>query len=195
MTTHGRGGLRGAWLGSVADHLIRSLTIPVLVRAPGRNGLPYLGRRRSGRSWCRLTGPGWRKRPWHRRPNRRPVWCGAGSGPGGLACVRRQPAAGAVSRLAMKPRSWEFSGRRRRSTSTAPSVTSRELGVGARAAVVVGHNVAEALLDLAHPQRIDLVTMATHGRSGLKRLLLGSVADKLIRGAGPPVLVVRPRKG
>jgi nucleotide-binding universal stress UspA family protein len=31
MTTHGRGGVRGAWLGSVADHLVRSLDVPVIV--------------------------------------------------------------------------------------------------------------------------------------------------------------------
>jgi nucleotide-binding universal stress UspA family protein len=70
----------------------------------------------------------------------------------------------------------------------------RDRGVGAKAIVVVGHSVAEALLDLAHPERIDLVAIATHGRGGVQRLLLGSVADKLIRGAGPPVLVVRPGK-
>jgi nucleotide-binding universal stress UspA family protein len=55
--------------------------------------------------------------------------------------------------------------------------------------------VGEALINLAHPERVDLVAIATHGRSGVRRLLLGSVADKLIRAAGPPVLVVRPKKG
>jgi len=39
------------------------------------------------------------------------------------------------------------------------------------------------------------VAVATHGRSGLQRLVLGSVADKLIRAAEMPVLVVRPGKG
>jgi nucleotide-binding universal stress UspA family protein len=38
------------------------------------------------------------------------------------------------------------------------------------------------------------VAIATHGRSRVQRLMLGSVADKLIRGAEPPVLVVRPTK-
>jgi nucleotide-binding universal stress UspA family protein len=71
----------------------------------------------------------------------------------------------------------------------------REGGTRVRTTVVVGHNVAEALIDLAHPERIDLIAIATHGRSGVQRLVLGSVADKLIRAAGPPVLVVRPRKG
>jgi nucleotide-binding universal stress UspA family protein len=40
----------------------------------------------------------------------------------------------------------------------------------------------------------DLVAMATHGRSGLQRLMLGSVADKVIHRASIPVLLVRPTK-
>ncbi|HYB90526.1 MAG TPA: universal stress protein [Candidatus Binataceae bacterium] len=39
--------------------------------------------------------------------------------------------------------------------------------------------------------RADLVVMATHGRSGLKRFFLGSVAEKVVREAGCPVLTVR----
>jgi nucleotide-binding universal stress UspA family protein len=39
---------------------------------------------------------------------------------------------------------------------------------------------------------VDLVVMATHGRGGLKRTLLGSTADKVIRSAHTPVLVRRP---
>jgi nucleotide-binding universal stress UspA family protein len=39
---------------------------------------------------------------------------------------------------------------------------------------------------------IDLVALQTHGRGGLARLLLGSVADKVIRGASVPVLARRP---
>ena len=42
---------------------------------------------------------------------------------------------------------------------------------------------------------VDLVALATHGRSGLSRLFLGSVADKLIRGTPVPVLVYRPKEG
>jgi len=40
-----------------------------------------------------------------------------------------------------------------------------------------------------HP--IDLIVMATHGRSGLSRWFMGSVADKVIHGANQPVLLVR----
>ena len=40
---------------------------------------------------------------------------------------------------------------------------------------------------------VDLIVIATHGRSGLSRLLLGSVAEKVVRTADCPVLTIRPR--
>ena len=58
--------------------------------------------------------------------------------------------------------------------------------------VVVAESVATAVLDMARDEDIDVIAVATHGRSGLKRLLLGSVADKIVRGAFTPVLVYRP---
>lgn len=50
---------------------------------------------------------------------------------------------------------------------------------------------AETIIDYAHKHLIDLIVMATHGRSGLKRWAYGSVADKVLRGADHPVLLVR----
>ena len=47
-----------------------------------------------------------------------------------------------------------------------------------------------AILDCADNERIDLIVMSSHGRSGLSRMLIGSVTDKTLRGAFCPVLVV-----
>jgi nucleotide-binding universal stress UspA family protein len=52
---------------------------------------------------------------------------------------------------------------------------------------------AAEILDAAQAQSADLIALATHGRSGLARLLLGSVADKVRRGADMPVLLYRPQ--
>ncbi len=41
--------------------------------------------------------------------------------------------------------------------------------------------------------KVDLILMATHGRTGLSHLLLGSVTDRVVRTAACPVLTVRPR--
>lgn len=50
---------------------------------------------------------------------------------------------------------------------------------------------AETIIDYAHHHPVDLIVMATHGRSGLPRWVYGSVADKVLRGADVPVLLVR----
>jgi universal stress protein A len=47
-----------------------------------------------------------------------------------------------------------------------------------------------AILDCADNERVDLIVMSSHGRSGLSRMLIGSVTDKILRGSPCPVLVV-----
>ncbi|MBK6518048.1 MAG: universal stress protein [Polyangiaceae bacterium] len=53
---------------------------------------------------------------------------------------------------------------------------------------------ADKIVALAAKLNADLVILGTHGRTGLKRLLIGSVAEKVVRLAGCPVLVVREKK-
>ena len=55
----------------------------------------------------------------------------------------------------------------------------------------IGSNAAEEILKVADAIKADLIAMSTHGRSGLRRLAFGSVTDKVLHGAGIPVLVVR----
>lgn len=52
---------------------------------------------------------------------------------------------------------------------------------------------AKALAQVAIDYDADLLVVGTHGRRGLRRLLLGSVAERLVREAACPVLVVRPK--
>jgi nucleotide-binding universal stress UspA family protein len=58
--------------------------------------------------------------------------------------------------------------------------------------VLDGHP-AEELDIYAGSHDIDLIIIGSHGRKGLDRLLIGSVADKVVRGAKVPVLIVRSR--
>ena len=51
----------------------------------------------------------------------------------------------------------------------------------------------EKILDLAKTRRIDLIVLATHGRTGIKRLIIGNVAEKVVRHASCPVLTVKGR--
>jgi nucleotide-binding universal stress UspA family protein len=57
--------------------------------------------------------------------------------------------------------------------------------------VRTGAAAAQSLALVAEDPTIDLVVVGSHGRTGMKRILLGSVAEKLVRHAGLPVLVVR----
>jgi nucleotide-binding universal stress UspA family protein len=68
----------------------------------------------------------------------------------------------------------------------------REQGLQVRTRVVVARHAVEAILEEAEAQASNLIALATHGRGGLKRLLLGSVADTLIQAAPSPVLVYCP---
>ncbi len=67
-------------------------------------------------------------------------------------------------------------------------------GLRVRMQVVVEDKPAEAILHQAEAEHAGLITLETHGRGGLSRLLRGSVADKVVRGAHVPVLVHRPVK-
>jgi nucleotide-binding universal stress UspA family protein len=68
----------------------------------------------------------------------------------------------------------------------------REQGPQVRTRLVAARHVAEAILEEAEMLGSNLIALATHGRGGINRLLLGSVADKLVRLAMCPVLVYRP---
>lgn len=56
--------------------------------------------------------------------------------------------------------------------------------------VVVG-NAADSIADYASKSGVDLIIMATHGRSGVSRWVWGNVADRVLRSACIPVLMVR----
>jgi nucleotide-binding universal stress UspA family protein len=54
-------------------------------------------------------------------------------------------------------------------------------------------SAAEAITELATELGCDLIVMGTHGRRGIKHLLLGSVAENVVRGVRIPVVTVRPK--
>jgi len=52
-------------------------------------------------------------------------------------------------------------------------------------------NPATAIVHLAETENVDLIVLPTHGRTGLMRLLMGSVAEEVVRKARCPVLTVK----
>jgi nucleotide-binding universal stress UspA family protein len=68
--------------------------------------------------------------------------------------------------------------------------TAARLNVNADVFAVTG-NAAQAIIELAEAHRAELLVVGTHGRTAIRRLLLGSVAEKVVAGAPCSVLVVR----
>jgi nucleotide-binding universal stress UspA family protein len=68
---------------------------------------------------------------------------------------------------------------------------ARKAGVKAKAATARSDLVAEAILAAARKHKCDLIVMASHGRRGIKRLLLGSETQHVLTHGNIPVLVLR----
>lgn len=64
---------------------------------------------------------------------------------------------------------------------------------GVHTAISTSKAPAEGLVHYAEHVDADLIVVATHGRSGLRRLVLGSVAEEVVRTAGCPVLTLRSK--
>ncbi len=73
--------------------------------------------------------------------------------------------------------------------------TLREAGVPDVVEVLREGHPAEEIVKYAEEAGIDLIVMGTHGRRGLDRILLGSVAEEVVRTAEVPVMTVRMRAG
>ncbi|MEO7192408.1 MAG: universal stress protein [Vicinamibacterales bacterium] len=70
-------------------------------------------------------------------------------------------------------------------------VSAEERAVGARAVLRTLETPAHAIVDYAASEHIDLIVIGTHGRRGLSHLVMGSVAEKVMRTAPCPVLTLR----
>jgi len=70
----------------------------------------------------------------------------------------------------------------------------RQQGYKAHYRLVEGEQVAEEIIRVAAEEASDTVVMSTHGRSGLQRWVFGSVADKVLRQARFPILLIRAQE-
>jgi len=64
-------------------------------------------------------------------------------------------------------------------------------GLKAKGVVIKGR-AADEILEYAENNNIDIIVMSTHGRSGVSRWAMGSVADKVVRHSSIPVLLASP---
>jgi nucleotide-binding universal stress UspA family protein len=196
MTTHGRGPLARAWLGSVADHFVRTTAAPVLfVRPPDNAGpadlsdLPTVGH-------VAVTLDGSDLSETAIDP--------------GLALADLFEAETTLVRVVEYPHATEsvylpdaieaiheqLEQSREATQAELDRVAARLVSEGrdvGRESRAVNH-AATGILEAVGDIGADMIVMASHGRGGLGRVLLGSVADKVLRGSERPVMIVRAAK-
>jgi nucleotide-binding universal stress UspA family protein len=194
MSTHGHGPLKRAWLGSVADAVARHSPVPVLlVRPEGEDG-PDLAHEVLFRNvLVPLDGSAYAEEVLtHAVALGEP----AGAGYALLEVVVPPYAVGApvgtfpphFDPALLEAGKEAAAGYLR---GVAERLRRRELRV--ETLVAVEPFTSAAILEEAERLEVDLIALTTHGRGGLGRLMLGSVADKIVRGARVPVLLYRPR--
>lgn len=182
ISTHGRGGFQRLWLGSVADGLVRQTPVPALLL-------------RGGRGQAKRPGPA----AVFRRivvpldgSSRAEAAIGAaemllGSDPGLITLVHvLHPMTMAVAMHSPRRPDVEFTASYLEPLAAQLRATGREVTIETR----VDGNVTRAILDVVAAVGADVIALSPQGLHGAERFLMGSVADKLIRTATVPVLVV-----
>lgn len=189
MTTHGRGGISRLWLGSVADGLVRRVTVPILLIRPDGSD----ARANPAGSFQRILIP-LDGSPFGEDAIEQAVALGGdGVEYTLLKVVRLLVTQVFVARIAHVAHV-EAEAERVEMDAYLERVALRLRARGLRVETrtLVHHQPALAILEYAADHGMDLIAIATHGRGVAGRLLVGSVADKVLRGAPVPVLIHRP---
>ncbi|MEO8139153.1 MAG: universal stress protein [Gemmatimonadota bacterium] len=191
VTTHGRGPMSRFWLGSVADHLMRALHLPVLLVRPAAEAAPPPVLRRillaldgSTFSEQALVATTMLGRPFNAEyalmmvvePPLPLV------DPSGLMVM---PTSAAAVKELKAAASAYLEGVAARLRKDGLKVTTHQVDAATAAGAIIAQ---------ADELKVDLVALASHGAGGFERLIVGSVADKVIRGSTHPTLVLRPPK-
>lgn len=96
--------------------------------------------------------------------------------------------AGDLSRIREQTAEWTRAYLKRLANS------AQERGIAVQMATAEGRPNS-AILEFSETNQVDLIVICTRGRSGFSRWLIGSVADRVVRAASIPVLLVRAAKG
>ncbi|HSJ08156.1 MAG TPA: universal stress protein [Longimicrobiales bacterium] len=191
MTTHGRGGISRAWVGSVADALVRRAPVPLLLIRPKEQDIDWTSTAEARHVLIALDGS--ELAEGILGPALR-----LGSLVGARFTLVRVvlPVPFVIGQHATGPAFDEAGAAQSRLNAVAylDRVAESLQARGADVAVdTVFHTVpALGILDYAATHAVDMIAMATHGRGGWSRVALGSVADKVMRGTMMPVMLYRP---
>lgn len=191
LSTHGRGLLSRYWFGSVADELIRSADVPLLLVRPRENDPDLKLQPAVAKMLITLDGS-----------ERSEEILGPAVKLGQMACCDYQLLQVVPPEYSSGPDPW-FSGpievpnaakltqARQYLQEIANRIQTNAKQAQVEVDALTSSNTAQTILEHAELTDSGMIALQTHGRSGLSRLYLGSVADKVIRGAEVPVLLNR----
>jgi nucleotide-binding universal stress UspA family protein len=173
MTSHARSGMGRFFLGSVTDEVIRRAAVPVLVVRPCEPSPALIPEPVSANVSVLLDGSA-------------------------LAEQSLEPAVELARLLEARcilVRVVESSSAQAEAEAYLESVAGRWRAQGPpiEVRVLLARHAVGAILEEAQAHPTDLIALTTHGRGGIRRLLLGSVTDKILRGSSAPVLVHPPQ--
>ena len=191
MTTHGRGGVSRAWLGSVADGLLRRVEVPMLIarsRVAARTGTdapPF------SRVLIPLDGSALAEEAL---THASAIAADENTEFLLLRVVLPESFMSTARAQGARPFDEGQLASEREAEHYLVRVAERVRRQGRTVTTQVAHHVqpARAILDVAKEREIDLIALSTNARRPLSRFFLGSVADKVIRGAAVPTLVSTP---
>lgn len=197
MATHGHGGVRRAWLGSVADALIRVAPCPVMLVRPEDEAFTIAADADRGIQHVLLPVDGTDE--------------SARAIPHAVAVGRLFGARYTLLRI-ISPLVWDVAPHSydpypvAASAMTGHAATDelealaslaaplRAQGLAVAVHVMDAPTPGPAILDYAANHGVDAIAIGTGGAGPLRRMLLGSVTDKVVRGARVPVLVCNTRR-
>lgn len=196
MATHGRGPFSRFWLGSVADGLVRQATVPVLLMRPRKGETPDLA---SPPGFGTILLPLDRSEVSMDVVEEAVALGALYDARYHLVTVVHHPSEYVdpyLPETATLDAGWieqAMEESRRRLLAQAERMEKR--GLEAEVTVIEASSPGAGILEVADEVEADMIAMGTHGRGGVPRMVLGSVADKVARGSDRPVLLYRPPTG
>lgn len=193
MATHGRTGLKHLLMGSVAAEVLRTLSVPLLLVRP-QHDLPATVHLAAPRTIVvSLDGSAFAEQALAE------AQVLAANSDASLVLAAAMPISSSMDTAAagVVP-GWvtpDTLGEQERLSQYLVQLKERLTLEGLRvdARLFVG-SPPEVILQVSEEKHADLIVMATHGRAGLGRLFLGSVASEVLHTTNRPVLLVRPRE-
>jgi len=191
MATHGRGGLTRWWLGSVSEKVVSESTVPVLlIHSKHSKEIDKDRKTTFKRILAPLDGSEIGEAALH---NAEAVALKTGAS---MILLHVIPEPHDIEAKILGQEFNKFVKAMRDAGQEYLEKKSNRLkdkGIDVKAIIVAG-DPAERIVDLAKDEKVDMIAMSTHGRSGMARWVLGSVADKILHESKLPMWLVRSRE-